>query len=1103
MSNAVRHIRSVHVVTLLLLAGGLIAGGLLGVMACTGPPELPDRVQDGPVPQPVPAFAAFLSADRSVLIRGDVNAGRAALGVTTNRDATFVWALTPDDLLNVSDNTPLTVTEPSSSATLNITGVIGDPTADGKTVQVEVAATEWLCDDCLDEAGAPLAAVGGQIPQCIDNEPVAGIAECSGESITRTLALQVRRPEAPLMVSLAAVEGTSMQPVTEKRIKAVVSAGKPFGQAGGDCTVRSGSIEPADDTNGKPYCVTWRVVENLSPAPQVALDERLAALRLRSGSVALDEDPAETIAEVVYDAPAASGNVTFQVTVVDAAGPAIQREVTVDVLSQGTGAVSLTAASDHPDLCTGEHATITAAATGGTGENTYGFELVGAALPGETLTSNGATATYEAPTSAAVTRTIRVSVTEPGGSSDQTNVVIKTIARSFCDDGNICTADVCTYGACGHAAASGPCDDGNACTSGDTCANGVCTGTTLTCDDGNPCTSDFCESSGGCQYIANTNPCDDGDACTSGDVCSGGACSGGPLINCNDGNPCTDDSCDPGSGCINAADDTNTCDDGFFCTDTDVCDNGNCVGSGDPCVAPELCSEALDTCVECLVNADCDDTNVCTDDDCSLGSCVYTDNASSCDDGLYCNGTDTCAGGGCSAHAGNPCVAPDVCDEATDTCVACLTGADCDDGEVCTSDTCAGGVCLYVPNLLPCDDGLFCNGADTCDLGTCSVHAGDPCVAPDSCDEAADACVECSNHADCDDTEVCTKDRCVAGSCVYTNQGGACDDGLFCNGADSCLGGACSGHAGDPCGGQICDELGDVCVDCFVDPDCDDGDVCTDDACVGGTCEWTVNTAPCDDGLFCNGTDECAAGSCSVHAGDPCAAPDICSEADDACVECLTAADCNDSEICTTDACAGGTCLNVPNALACDDGLFCNGADICSLGTCSVHAGNPCVPPELCDEAADACVECLVAADCDDGIGCTDDTCDGGTHTCSFVPDDANCDNGLYCDGVETCDAALDCQPGVAVDCDDTLTCTADTCDEGADACDNALDPASCLILDVCYGDLDLNPANECQQCDVAADQLDWTNVPDGTSCTTCPLGPPDCECQAGVCENL
>ncbi len=78
----------------------------------------------------------------------------------------------------------------------------------------------------------------------------------------------------------------------------------------------------------------------------------------------------------------------------------------------------------------------------------------------------------------------------------------------------------------------------------------ICTpGTdTLDCDDNNPCTDDSCDSVLGCQHADNTDTCDDGNACTILDACSGGAC-GGTAIVCNDSNPCTIDSCSPATGC--------------------------------------------------------------------------------------------------------------------------------------------------------------------------------------------------------------------------------------------------------------------------------------------------------------------------------------------------------------------------------------------------------------------------------------------------------------------------------------------------------------------------------------------------------------------------
>ena len=47
------------------------------------------------------------------------------------------------------------------------------------------------------------------------------------------------------------------------------------------------------------------------------------------------------------------------------------------------------------------------------------------------------------------------------------------------------------------------------------------------CDDGNPCTDDTCDPSSGCHHTPNTAPCDDGNPCTASETCDGhGACVG-------------------------------------------------------------------------------------------------------------------------------------------------------------------------------------------------------------------------------------------------------------------------------------------------------------------------------------------------------------------------------------------------------------------------------------------------------------------------------------------------------------------------------------------------------------------------------------------------
>lgn len=150
------------------------------------------------------------------------------------------------------------------------------------------------------------------------------------------------------------------------------------------------------------------------------------------------------------------------------------------------------------------------------------------------------------------------------------------------------------------------------------------------------------------------------------------------------------------------------CDDGNR-INCDGCDN-NCtftaMGNGIVC-PPEQCDDGN------LVNGDCcsstgqfepagspcpDDGNGCTNDVCNAtGMCTHPNNTAPCDDGVFCNGTDTCSSGSCSAHAGNPCTTEcnRTCNETTDSCFNPAT-TPCDDGDACTlHDACDGtGTCV-------------------------------------------------------------------------------------------------------------------------------------------------------------------------------------------------------------------------------------------------------------------------------------------------------------------------------------------------------------------------------------------------------------------------
>ncbi len=97
--------------------------------------------------------------------------------------------------------------------------------------------------------------------------------------------------------------------------------------------------------------------------------------------------------------------------------------------------------------------------------------------------------------------------------------------------------------------------------------------------------------------------CDDGSACTDGEVCRADGTCGADPIDCDDGDPCTDDDCQPEFGCVHA-NNTEPCDDGFWCNGDDTCRDGLCQDHGAaPC--PAFCNESAMACEECMVDADC------------------------------------------------------------------------------------------------------------------------------------------------------------------------------------------------------------------------------------------------------------------------------------------------------------------------------------------------------------------------------------------------------------------------------------------------------------------------------------------------------------------
>lgn len=260
-----------------------------------------------------------------------------------------------------------------------------------------------------------------------------------------------------------------------------------------------------------------------------------------------------------------------------------------------------------------------------------------------------------------------------------------------------------------------------------------------------------------------------------------------------------------------------------------------------------------------------------------------------------------------------------------------------------------------------CDDGVFCNGAETCDADSVCQPGAAPCVDLAHCDEDTSTCPECIDASECDDGDTCTDDTCDGGSCHFAAIPGCNDGNETPSDADSDGVADALDECPDTPGGATVDEQGcncsqvdqddDLISDCFdLCPDSHAGAVVDDHGC-------SCDQLDCDDGLFCTGVEACdeATVTC-ISAGDPCPETMICIEEADGCDECSDDVHCDDGVECTLDRCVAGTCaFELDDERCSDDGSFCNGTEFCDATLGCVSAGAPCASNENCDEDIDMC----------------------------------------------------------------------------------------------------------------------------------------------------
>ena len=378
--------------------------------------------------------------------------------------------------------------------------------------------------------------------------------------------------------------------------------------------------------------------------------------------------------------------------------------------------------------------------------------------------------------------------------------------------------------------------------------------------------------------------------------------------------------------------------------------------------------------------ADCADVRCGDGVDCVAGRCV-----GGTDGGVRDAGPSD-AGDAGARDTGVDTALPDAGPDTGPTDAGCASDLACDDGVACTHDTCVAGACANTPddalcatgstcsatlgcpprvcaNDSECQDGLFCNGMETCVATVCSAAATSACddadnCTTDTCDETSDVCTHQTRDADMDGfgDSMCAAVGGVPNTdCVDSNRMISPSVPDVCDGIDN----DCSG---------VCDQANTCCVGA-IEPchtACDAAGAMTGTHQCGFACSWLACSPPAE---TCNGRDDDCNGTCDDGAGLTCCAGTTSS--------CTTMCGSTGSQLCQSDCSfAGATCT--PPAESCngvddncdtrvDEGFTCavGLTQACTttcgstgLQTCTpVCAWGACVPPaEVCNGVDDNCV---------------------------------------------------------------------------------------------------------------------------------------------------
>ncbi|NUN16072.1 MAG: hypothetical protein HUU55_20790 [Myxococcales bacterium] len=496
-------------------------------------------------------------------------------------------------------------------------------------------------------------------------------------------------------------------------------------------------------------------------------------------------------------------------------------------------------------------------------------------------------------------------------------------------------------------------------------------------------------------------------------------------VTCDDGSPCTEDACNPQTGCSfvytpkeGCCTTAGECNDNNACT-TDTCTKFTC----------QFVLVSQSNC--CVADYQCSDLNNCTEDRCVAGTCVNTliPPPACCVSHADCTNPDNCSFTQCIDGS---CQSKTIC---------CFKDTDCGVGNRCANDTCIDGWCTQLPTgaegcctvdqtLLAADfedltvqgfewtnthpdvgwqvtkgpksdsDGSLYYGSSTAwNYETSTASTGTarspqfvvPAGVRSTLSLRAYLGVEAGLFYDKlyilierqDQSTVILWEKAAVSLFQWTDItvplhafSGETVRILFkfdtVNSKNNTYDGV---YLDDIVVTSNC-----VPLECTTDNDCDDGVVATLEQCVAGACAYKLHPYYCgEDNTLCNDLNECTYDVCSsmlcAHPPKP------------AC--CLTNEECDDGDPCTQDICfvlLAGFCETTQKEDCCMDDAACDDDNPCTADWCPA-VGGPCQHDPLPD-----C--CNSNSECSDEQPCTVDQCLANectfTNLCCATNDDCD-----------------------------------------------------------------------------------------------------------------